>query len=177
IIFVLYARFKPGAAPTRRPIGTYGAISLEEARRTAGEWRSQVEKGIDPAAVERAAREAHARAEALRIRHSFANVFEDFARDKLVHERRGRFAEQIIRSVFVPAWAPGQSARSPPPTCWRSSTTRSARRRVWRERYSTCASGYSVGRSTRSNTGCSTHRVPGSERDGSSAPNEHARGA
>ena len=52
ISFMLYARFSPGAAPTRRVIGTYGAITLEEARRTAGEWRSLIDKGIDPAVVE-----------------------------------------------------------------------------------------------------------------------------
>ena len=28
ITFILYARFAPGAAPTRRIIGTYGAITL-----------------------------------------------------------------------------------------------------------------------------------------------------
>ena len=49
ITFILYARFAPGAAPTRRTIGIYGAITLEEARRTAGEWRSLIDKGIDPA--------------------------------------------------------------------------------------------------------------------------------
>ena len=38
ISFLLYCRFSPGAAPSRRIIGTYGAITLEEARRTAGEW-------------------------------------------------------------------------------------------------------------------------------------------
>ena len=37
IMFVLYARFSPSAAPTRRVIGVFGAITLEEARRTAGE--------------------------------------------------------------------------------------------------------------------------------------------
>ena len=57
ITFVLYARFTRGAAPTRRTIGTYGAITLEDARRTAGEWRSLIAKGIDPAVVEAEARE------------------------------------------------------------------------------------------------------------------------
>ena len=46
-----------GAAPTRRTIGTYGAITLEEARHTAGEWRCLIAKGIDPAVIEAEARE------------------------------------------------------------------------------------------------------------------------
>src|SRR5215510_10254312 len=49
VTFILFARFQVGAAPTRRVIGTYPAISLDEARQTAGEWRSIVAKGIDPA--------------------------------------------------------------------------------------------------------------------------------
>ena len=57
IAFIMYTRFKRGAAPARRIIGTYGAITLEDARRTAGEWRSLIAKGIDPAAVEKANRE------------------------------------------------------------------------------------------------------------------------
>ena len=40
ITFVLYARFAADAAPTRRVIGVYGAMTLEQARRIAGEWRS-----------------------------------------------------------------------------------------------------------------------------------------
>ena len=57
ITFILYARFAPGAAPTRRTIGIYGAMTLEEARRIAGEWRCLIAKGIDPAVVEAEARE------------------------------------------------------------------------------------------------------------------------
>src|SRR4051794_23324565 len=69
ITFVLRARFSPGAAPTRRPIGNYGAISLEEARRTAGEWRSLIAKGTDPAVVEADAREKAKRERVLQIKH------------------------------------------------------------------------------------------------------------
>ena len=38
VTFVLYCRFTPGAAATRRTIGVYGAdaMTLEEARRIAG---------------------------------------------------------------------------------------------------------------------------------------------
>ena len=76
ITFILFARFAPGAAPTRRVVGVCGAIKLEEARRTAGEWRSQVAKGIDPAVVEAEAGEKEAQECAQRIKHSFANVAE-----------------------------------------------------------------------------------------------------
>src|SRR5262245_28148817 len=63
------------------------AITLEEARRIAGEWRSQIDKGIDPAVVEAEAGEKEARERALRIKHSFTTVAEAFIADKLVQER------------------------------------------------------------------------------------------
>jgi hypothetical protein len=49
ITFILFTRFAPGAAPARRTIGVYGsdAMRLEDARRIAGEWRSQVARGIE----------------------------------------------------------------------------------------------------------------------------------
>ncbi len=105
ISFILFTRFAVGAAPTRRTIGTYGAITLEQARQTAGEWRSLIAKGIDPAVVEAEAREKADHERALRIRHSFANVAEAFITDKLAHERSGKAVERDLRSVFIAAWA------------------------------------------------------------------------
>jgi integrase len=100
----LYARFTRGSASTRRTIGTYGAITLEDARRTAGEWRSLIDKGLDPAVVEEEAREKEARERALRIKHSFAAVAEDFIADKLAQERSGKLAERDFRANFVAIW-------------------------------------------------------------------------
>jgi Arm DNA-binding domain len=105
IAFIMYTRFKRGAAPARRIIGFYPATSLENARRTAGEWRSLIAKGIDPAAVEKANREKAAREAALRVQHSFAAVAETFIADKMAQERDGKDAARVMRSVFVAAWA------------------------------------------------------------------------
>ena len=105
IAFVLYARFTRGSASTRRTIGTYGAMTLEEARRIAGEWRSLIDKGMDPAVVEEEAREKEARERARRIKHSFAAVAEEFIADKLAQERSGKLAERDLRSTFIAAWA------------------------------------------------------------------------
>src|SRR4029077_18234152 len=105
IAFVFYARYTRGSASTRRTIGTYGAMTLEKARRIAGEWRSLIDKGMDPAVVEEEAREKEARERALRIKHSFAAVAEDFIADKLAQERSGKLAERDLRNTFVAAWA------------------------------------------------------------------------
>jgi len=104
ITFILFARFSPGAAPTRRNIGVYGATSLDAARSTAGEWRSLIAKGIDPKVIEAEAQEAAARERALRVKHSFANVAQAFFTSKLALERRGREAERDFRAAFVTAW-------------------------------------------------------------------------
>jgi integrase len=106
VTFILYSRFSPGAAATRRAIGVYGdGMSLEEARRIAGEWRSLVARGVDPAAIEAERRALEVRERALRIRHSFTSVAETFISDKLSKERTGNVAERNLRNTFVAAWA------------------------------------------------------------------------
>ena len=106
IAFILYARFAPGAAPARRTIGIYGADSmrLEDARRIAGEWRSQIARGIDPAVIEAERRATEARERALRVKHSFTIAAEAFIAAKLEKERSGKVAERDLRSVFIAAW-------------------------------------------------------------------------
>jgi integrase len=106
ISFILYARFAPGAAPARRTIGVYGedAMRLEDARRIAGEWRSQIARGIDPAVIEAERRAAEARERALRVKHSFTIAAEAFIAAKLEKERSGKVAERDLRSVFIAAW-------------------------------------------------------------------------
>ncbi|TDX88474.1 phage integrase family protein [Neorhizobium sp. R1-B] len=46
--FVLYTRFGGSKKPTRRLIGEYGAITLEDARRIARDWLDMLGKGVDP---------------------------------------------------------------------------------------------------------------------------------
>ena len=56
-------------------------------------------RGIDPAQHERELHEAAARKRA----NSFAAVFEDFVKEKLVGERQGRGVERDMRKEFVSA--------------------------------------------------------------------------
>jgi hypothetical protein len=63
-----------------------------------------IDRGIDPTVVEKAAREQAEREAALRIRHSFAAVAEEFIIDKLAKERSGKIAERDLRNTFVAAW-------------------------------------------------------------------------
>ena len=50
--FVLLARYGgKHSAPTRRALGVYDEMSLEEAREEARKWKKLIKKGVDPAAM------------------------------------------------------------------------------------------------------------------------------
>jgi hypothetical protein len=108
INFFLYARFSPGSAPTRRRIGSYGSTSLARAREIAAEWRASIDRGVDPAAAEAARIAREQREAALKVKHSFAAVAEDFIAGKLAKERKGKPVERDLRGVFIKAWGDKQ---------------------------------------------------------------------
>ena len=98
--FVLVARYPGSTNPTRRALGSYGAISLDDARTKARDWLALLQQGIDPAE-----QEARERAEQARKRlNSFASMAEDFIREKLPTERAGKEIERIIRTDLLPRW-------------------------------------------------------------------------
>jgi integrase len=131
--FVLIARFPGHEQPTRRALGqyvplddaeekrrykalpeedrkketfeaylvrTYGASTLAGAREKARKWRAMIQSGIDPQTHEERQRHAAVRQQ----RNTFATVAEDFIKDKLPGERKGREVERDIRREFIPAW-------------------------------------------------------------------------
>src|SRR5262245_48726273 len=56
--FILAARYPGSNNPTRRALGVYDKISLEEAREKARAWLKLIAKGVDPETAEEAARQA-----------------------------------------------------------------------------------------------------------------------
>jgi integrase len=100
VTFNLLARYPGSTNPTRRALGEYPAMRLEDAREKAQEWRKLIKRGIDPAIAEERARQAHLRNQAM----TFAAVAEDFIRGKLPTERKGREIERDIRREFMPRW-------------------------------------------------------------------------
>ncbi len=68
--FVLVARYPANPKnPTRRAIGTYGAVSLDRARQTARSWLEMIGKGVDPKIEEEAQKAKIARANASLFSH------------------------------------------------------------------------------------------------------------
>jgi integrase len=98
--FMLIARYGGSKNPTRRALGEYGELTLEEAREKAREWLKLVQQGRDPKDEMERQRIAEQRKRA----NSFAAVAEDFISEKLPAERKGREVERDIRREFLPAW-------------------------------------------------------------------------
>jgi integrase len=100
VSFVLGARFPGSRHYTRRALGGYGQLTLLEARAKARMWLSLIERGIDPQLQEERERQAAQRQQQM----TFAAVAEDFIREKLSGERKGREIERDIRRDLIPIW-------------------------------------------------------------------------
>lgn len=98
--FILRTRFPGSDNPCRREIGICGAITLTEAREKARKWRLLVGQGIDPAVEEEKSRRDAIRKQGV----TFSAVAEDFIREKLPGERKGKDVEREIRRDLLPEW-------------------------------------------------------------------------
>jgi integrase len=105
--FVLIARYPGSSNPTRRALGEYPKITLEEARSKARKWHSLLNQGIDPRADE----ERQGLAEQRRAENSFEAVTEDFIRLAVIgpkpdkpKQRKGTVVARELRSEFVGRW-------------------------------------------------------------------------
>jgi integrase len=100
--FVLIARYpmKP-KDPSRRALGTYGAITLEQARDKARGWLELIAKGIDPKVKEAKERAAAARQQA----NSFGTVAEEFLTGPASKFVKAKEARRIIEREFVRRWS------------------------------------------------------------------------
>jgi integrase len=99
--FVLVARYPGSGNPTRRALGEYGALTLEDARTKARKWRELIQQGKDPGDEEERQRQAELRKQ----ENTFAAVAETFI--KYIHRLKLRTApdmEHDLRQVFIPRW-------------------------------------------------------------------------
>jgi integrase len=98
--FMLATRYPGSSNPARRSLGTYGELTLEQARTKARRWLDLVRRGLDPTEQEERERLAEQRKRS----NLFASVAEDFIREKLSTERKGREVERDLRREFTSAW-------------------------------------------------------------------------
>jgi integrase len=97
--FVLVARYPGSNNPTRRSLGKYGRLTLEDARIKARRWLELIEHGRDPAVELERERLAEARKRA----DTFSAVAKAFTEAKLSHERQGYDAGRALQR-FIEAW-------------------------------------------------------------------------
>jgi integrase len=98
--FILRTRYPGSSSPSRREIGNCADISLTAAREKARKWRALVGQGVDPLAVEA----AEGAAAAAKRATTFESVAEDFIKEKLPGERKGKDVEREIRRDLMPRW-------------------------------------------------------------------------
>ena len=98
--FILRTRYPGSTSPSRREIGNCADINLTDAREKARKWRAMVGQGIDPLVAEAAERVAEARKRAT----TFESVVQDFIKEKLPGERKGKDVEREIRRDLLPRW-------------------------------------------------------------------------
>lgn len=94
ISYVLLARYKPGANPTRRTLGSFPEMALADARQKAVAWKALIRAGVDPAEeAERIRVEAE---RARQSRRTLAQVLDQYEREKLTALRRGKATRRAL---------------------------------------------------------------------------------
>ena len=99
--FVLYRRFPGSANPVRRSLGTYGVLSLAEAREKGRQWNALAEKGLDPAIETVRRREAEQEAKREQETNTFGAAFEAYLKRKASKLKSGPKIESEIRREFA----------------------------------------------------------------------------
>ena len=106
--FILVARYAgPRSNPTRRALGRYGEITLDQAIEKARHWLDLIAQGKDPGDEEKRAIEEAERRRA----NTVATVIEDYIALEAIgpdpdkpKQRRGHHVARELRRGIVPLW-------------------------------------------------------------------------
>src|SRR5262245_45132613 len=98
--FILVGRFPGCKNPTRRALGEYGALTLEQARSNARNWIELIRRGTDPKVQEERSR----REELRKQQTTFEAVAEDFIERHVKGQRRARDTAREIRKELISRW-------------------------------------------------------------------------
>jgi integrase len=99
--FVLRTRYPSHPKnPTRRSLGTYGRITLDEAREKARRWYKLIERGVDPAIEEERERAASQTTQA----NTFGAVAGEFLKRHAAGLKKADEARKIVEREFVKRW-------------------------------------------------------------------------
>jgi integrase len=98
--FILIKRFPGRRNPTRRRLGQYPAISLEQAREKARRWIALIQRGIDPTIEVAAEREANL----VRQQTTCGVVFESFLTKHAASRRTAGAIGRLVRGKLISRW-------------------------------------------------------------------------
>jgi integrase len=98
--FVLTTRYPGSNNPTRRSLGSYGELTLEQARDKARQWLVLIKRGVDPAHEEERQRQVQLRKQ----KNSFAAVAEEFIKRHVSKTRKAAIVERELRREFIERW-------------------------------------------------------------------------
>jgi integrase len=104
--FILVGRY-PGAGkghPTRRAIGEYPSLSLEDARKKARLWRQIIKDGRDPALVEKEEAEQRRLGDLKKQKNTFGSVADDFIKLRVKGQRTAADTQRTIRRELIARW-------------------------------------------------------------------------
>lgn len=90
-------RFNGANHPTRRALGEYGPLTLEQAREKAKSWARLIKAGKDPKIEEQRERQAELRKQ----RHTFGAVAEDYLKHHVTGQRTAEFTARTIRKELI----------------------------------------------------------------------------
>jgi hypothetical protein len=107
LTFVLMARYPGSKNPTRRALGEYGALTLEQARTKARHWLELLRRGVDPREDEDRKRIEQQRRRA----NSFRVVCEEYIRLAVIgpnpdkpKQRKGMETKRDLEKEFIARW-------------------------------------------------------------------------
>jgi integrase len=126
VSFVLLARFRRDACPTRRTLGSFPEMALADARQKAMHWKGLIRSGIDPAdEIERIKLEGE---RARQNRRTLADVLDQYETEKLADLRRGKATRRALDGICgllanFRAREPGSISRADIRTALRSRAT------------------------------------------------------
>jgi integrase len=98
--FVLIKRFPGRTNPTRRALGAYPAISLEQARQTARNWIEMIQRGVDPVIEVAAEREANR----VHRQNTFGVIAESFLEKHAATRRTASSIGRLVRGKLISRW-------------------------------------------------------------------------
>jgi integrase len=98
--FVLTTRYPGSNNPTRRSLGSYGELTLEQAREKARDWHALIKRGVDPAHEEERQRQAALRTQ----KNTFAAVAEEYIKRHVSKTRKAEVVERELRREFIERW-------------------------------------------------------------------------